>query len=242
MGKVQVISLLCVLVLVGICSAHIRLVHPVPRNQDTGIKGPYPCGPDAFWGAGQATTIVKPGVVTIKWEESINHIGAPFRIALSPGDDASYDKYILAAHIPHNDFWSTNYSFTMPKPYTLDVTIPDINCPKCSLQVLEIMTDKLSGQKATCCTYPDVPKGKEIANGTILCFSVYHTCANINIPGSIPVDKYVHTYKGPCGPFSAKQAAPWKQESTGDFALVDPNYAPGLKNTCPGWDRSACVF
>jgi len=242
MAKAQVISILCVLVFVGFSSAHIRLETPTPRSQETGIKGPYPCGNFPFFGTGQAITTIKPGPYTIRWGEAINHIGAPFRIALSPANDTLYDQYILYDHIPHNDQWGSQYSMDKPKPYELDIVIPDIDCPKCSLQMLEIMTDKLPQQKGTCCTYPNPPKGKEIATGTILCFSVYHTCANVIITGKTPVDQYVHKYVGPCGPYGMKQATQWTELSNGDWHLVNPNYIPNINNTCPGWDRNACTF
>jgi hypothetical protein len=92
-------------IFLGLCSmifAHFRLVNPVPRSSDPGIKS-YPCGPDAFFGAGQAVTTLKPGVMTLTWEETISHTGAPFQIAISVGNDNNYDKIVLVDHIPHND-------------------------------------------------------------------------------------------------------------------------------------------
>lgn len=126
----------------SLASAHTVLSFPQPRNKDSGIKGPYPCGTDTFWGPGQPITELKPGRVRVrpnfnsrainnfgifskKWcivfslhslflplwldgslsraaliwqvtfNETINHIGAPFRIALSIGDDLGFDEHIL---------------------------------------------------------------------------------------------------------------------------------------------------
>lgn len=104
--------------------SHFRLVYPTARNQESGIKD-YPCGSDSFFGSGQNITILKPGITTIRWEETISHAGAPFRIAISIEDDLKYDQFILVDHIPHNDQGSA--SFESPKPYEFNITIPNIN-------------------------------------------------------------------------------------------------------------------
>jgi hypothetical protein len=85
------------------------------------------------------------------------------------GDDDGYDNYVLLTHLPHPD----NAAGT---PYGLRfvVDIPDVNCPKCSLQALSMMTDKITG--GTCCEYPS-------SNSQTMCFSVYHSCANVVITG-----------------------------------------------------------
>jgi hypothetical protein len=104
--------------------AHMRWVHPIPRNSNTGIKK-YPCGDDGFWGSGQKVTTLQPGEQILKWEETINHKGAPFQIAISVGSDDHYQRMIVVDHIPHND--EGGGSFITPKPYSFKVTIPDIN-------------------------------------------------------------------------------------------------------------------
>lgn len=77
-------------------------------------------------------------------------------------------EHVLLTHIPHPD--NGKYSTYTIK---LVVDIPDINCEKCSLQLLSVMTDKIG--KGNCCSYPTDSANK--------CFSVYHTCANIKITG-----------------------------------------------------------
>jgi len=37
------------------------------------------------------------------FQENIFHKGAPYRIALSPGNDSHFDDYILLDHVPHYD-------------------------------------------------------------------------------------------------------------------------------------------
>lgn len=75
----------------------------------------------------------------------------------------------------------------------------DIDCPKCSLQIYNAMTD---GNTA-CCSYPTeefgVPK----------CGSVYHSCANIVITGSTPAVEYVHEAEHICGGYAPGNAKTW---------------------------------
>eukprot|EP01080_Neovahlkampfia_damariscottae_P003030 gene3030-5040_t len=174
------------------------LVHPAPRSSNTGIKS-YPCGGNAFWGQGQAITSLKPGEMIIKWEETISHKGSPFHIAISAENDNNYDKIILVDHIPHNDQGSA--SDANPKPYSFKITIPDINCTRCSLGVYNPMTDKIP--KGSCCPYP---------TGTDKCFSVYHSCSNIIITGKTPVAQYTHKYTGPTGPYT-QESGQWNYDT-----------------------------
>jgi hypothetical protein len=226
MGRIALL-----LFFVSLTYGHIRFGWPTARNQNTGIKGPYPCGPDPFWGNGQAHTVLNPGKVVITLQETINHIGAPFRIALSPNDDTHYDKYILLDDVPHNDKWG-NYGMDNPKPYTLELNIPDIDCPKCSLQVLEIMTDKIPHNQ--CCTYPN-------RTTDMVCPSVYHSCANVQILGKIPIPQFTYTYTGPCGPYT-QMSGTWLQNATTlAWYLANPNYVANLTNNCAGWKRNCAV-
>ncbi len=87
------------------------------------------------------------------WEESIEHRGSPWRFAISINDDSNYESHILLNHIPHNDGegprTSRNYLF-----YALTLEIPDIDCPSCSLQMINPMTDKISGGGT--CNFPGI--------------------------------------------------------------------------------------
>jgi hypothetical protein len=176
-----------IMVCVGSVLAHARWKYPVARSTDTGIKGPYPCGYESFFGPNQAvTTLTANSVVTLQWEETISHTGAPFRIALSYDDDSKYDKIVLFDHIPHND--QGGGDFSNPKGYSLNFTIPDISCSNCSLQLVNPMTDKIAA--GSCCSYPTVNSN--------YCVSVYHSCANIVIKGgSKTVQNFAASYTNP---------------------------------------------
>lgn len=172
-----------------------------------------------------------PGPLTIRWEETINHNGGGFRIAFSPVDDTQYDNFVLADHIPHHDLASSS------KFYDYVINIPNIDCPRCSIQVINPMTDSFQSG-TTCCTYPGSPLPSQPPPTTVRCASVYHTCANVRIHGTVPVNQYLHSYNGPCGPYNQNSAA-WvlNGSSTNEYFLSNPDYAAGLSNSCPQWKR-----
>lgn len=105
--------------------------------------------------------------------------------------------------------------------HAIEVEIPDIDCPKCSIQVLNIMTDKIGEQG---CTYPGQPGGwlklTQLihpllgAANTIACPSVYHTCANVIITGSIPAAEYTHELETICGPYAPGTALEWSLDNS----------------------------
>lgn len=156
MGLIRGTSLLLAIallfaILVPLCLAHSRWTSPASRNTASGIKGPYPCGNSALDGffAGQTVTDLAPGPVTLSFLDTVYHSGAPYRIALSIDDDSNYDRHLLLDQVPH-------YSASSPASYTATITIPNINCTRCSLQLISVMTDKLVNTPA-CCTYPQNP-------------------------------------------------------------------------------------
>jgi len=174
------------------CSFYLTLGHmrwrcPAPRSDSTGIKNPYPCGAQTGNWTGPVTRIA-PGLLTIYFEESISHKGAPFRIALSIVDDSNYDQHLLVDHIPHNDA-GPDPIYDNPstyKQYKLTVNIPNINCPRCSLSIVNPMTDKIPIGDS--CTYPLGPN---------MCRSVYHSCANVIITGTISPPNWDYEYNPP---------------------------------------------
>jgi len=165
---------------------HMRWKCPSPRAESTGIKT-YPCGAQTGNWTGPITTIT-PGILTVYFEESISHKGAPFRIALSIFDDSNYDQHVLVDHIPHNDA-GPDPIFNNPstyKQYKLTINIPNINCPRCTLSIVNPMTDKIPIGDS--CTYP---------TGANVCNSVYHSCANVIILGTINPPQWDYVYNPP---------------------------------------------
>ncbi|MSP24452.1 MAG: hypothetical protein EXR75_04675 [Myxococcales bacterium] len=122
-------------------SAHIKLTSPAPRyvytnsGQKTG-----PCGGGTV--TGEVTALKAGQDLTVNWDETVNHPGH-FRIALDldggndfPDPVSEKDKDVKGNVIAYvADGGGSKFSHTF--------TVPDVACTKCSLQVLQVMTDKL---------------------------------------------------------------------------------------------------
>lgn len=75
---------------------------------------------------------------------------------------------------------------TYTKTY-ITVMIPDVACERCSLQLMNPMTDKLPSNGMSNCTYdPECTT----CNDGVRCFSNYHSCANVRILGTKPRDEF----------------------------------------------------
>jgi hypothetical protein len=168
--------------LFSLTSAHVRLVCPVPLTADSGLKSGA-CG--AVADPGKPATQISPGLLPIVMEETVFHTGAPFRLALMSTDaiinSARADftptcTYVLLNHIPHK---STSTGSNL---YTITVEIPDVNCQNCALQLIQVMTDKISSNLPgrTSCTYNPSSTNSWTNNQ---CGSNYHSCAKISISG-----------------------------------------------------------
>jgi len=178
MSTALLVSVLLLSVSSG-ADAHARWSCPAPRDPSTGIKT-GPCGAQSGDFSGDMYEI-QPGPMTLVFEESIAHAGAPFTISLSREGEDVYDV-VLLAHIPHNDLNAPVYGVesTYTKTY-ITVEIPDVLCERCALQLLNPMTDKLAGNGMESCIYD--PDCSNCNNGKN-CFSNYHSCANVRINGT----------------------------------------------------------
>lgn len=210
-------------------SAHGRWKCPAPRDaldeygnhitfDNTGNKYAA-CGPQSGkWGFGEVTTL-SPGWTTLTWEESITHPGSPFRIAIL--DESETARVVLLDHIPHNDKSAPDRNDESTYvPYKISVNIPDIQCDKCSLQLLYVMTDKTVKCGTPVCYYnPDdaACKGSTDPNAATCagapnsnvcvaegeCFSNYHSCADVKLTGSQPLSAYPFDYQPVDWPYAS---------------------------------------
>jgi len=101
-----------------------------PRTNSTGLKEPAPCG-----GVARTSTpvVLQSGsTVNVQFEETINHPGY-FRISFSSASDSGFDENILVPNIP--EVPATRF-------YTQSITLPDIECSDCTLQLIQVMTDR----------------------------------------------------------------------------------------------------
>jgi hypothetical protein len=162
--------------------AHSRWACPKPRNPGTGIKqGPCGGGTSSNFAKDFDSNIpvIKPGPLRVKFEESIYHTGAPWRISLSQDGTDAGEPCILLDHIPHNDASRSpniedESTYT---PYYITINIPDVACERCSLHLANPMTDKIGSDGA--------PNGKGCTDPGS-CFSVYHSCTMpFKITGSV---------------------------------------------------------
>ena len=146
----------------GPANAHIELMSP-PTRTVMQKQGPCGLGPDDPRGPTKAT--FKPGeVVTITWKETVNHPGH-YRIALDEDgqdgffepaafDDKSGGPGVLVDGIADKDGGE----------YSQEVTLPNIECSNCVLQLIQMMTDK-----------PPYGDGNDL----------YYQCADIAIVGEV---------------------------------------------------------
>lgn len=121
--------------------AHIQLSFPLQRYTD---QKSGPCGRALNDGRGETVNVFTPGqTITVTWTETVNHPGH-FRIAFdADGQDAFYDP-------PTEDTCDTDMPILADciadtpggGESSFDITLPNIECENCTLQVIQVMTDK----------------------------------------------------------------------------------------------------
>jgi hypothetical protein len=112
--------------------AHVVLDDPM-RRYDEMKDGP--CGRGgAADGRTDRVTALDPGeTFTVTWTETIDHVGS-FRIAFDEDgdDDDDFDAEVLyGAEDPRNE---------SGRVWSADVTLPDLECGNCTLQLTQVMT------------------------------------------------------------------------------------------------------
>ena len=136
----------------GLAQAHIHLTQPQARTDSlTGDQKDQHCGVANQQRTTRVTTY-KPGeTITVNWMETINHPGY-YRIALQPDGqifgippagpnngfpiedrtgmtDPNNNSIVLKDRIPDGTLTTT-------------VTLPNMECTNCTLQFIQVMTDK----------------------------------------------------------------------------------------------------
>ena len=129
--------------------AHVSLDYPKSRyyvnnlaDQNKLKNGPCGASNDSRTTNDSLVTTLKPGdKITVRWRETVQHPGF-FRIAFDsdgqnftlPGSASNGDGVtILAEKIPDK-------SGANNLEYTYEVTLPNIECTKCTLQLVQVMT------------------------------------------------------------------------------------------------------
>jgi hypothetical protein len=124
----------------SIAAAHISLTAPTPRHAD---QKTGPCGL-ANSQRGANVTTLKPGSqLLVRWNETIQHPGH-FRISFdtngqrftipptATADTQTTDPLVIDDLIPD----------TSMAGYSLQITLPNVECNNCTLQLIQLMTDK----------------------------------------------------------------------------------------------------
>lgn len=164
----------------GLALAHIGLVSPESRYGRDVLKA-GPCGK----AGGQRTTdrvyLVKSGAtITVTWDEYINH-PAHYRVSFDDNGDDDFHEPTYngpTGTIDPGGFTADEYPTTLVDlipdkqggTYTQQVTLPDIACDNCTLQVIQVMYDK---PPYDCDTNPS-------------CNDVYHQCVDLVLSADGP--------------------------------------------------------
>ncbi|WP_437874385.1 SCE4755 family polysaccharide monooxygenase-like protein [Sorangium sp. So ce513] len=128
----------------GVSHAHITLTYPAPRNGLDGPQKTAPCGApnDA---RGNDVTVFEPGeTITVTWDETIDHPGH-FRIMFDDdGDDFPDPTNESDLCEPGVDPGCLLDGIADKRggSYAVQVTLPDIECDNCTLQLIQVMTDR----------------------------------------------------------------------------------------------------
>lgn len=117
-------------------AAHIALTSPPARHP---MQKEGPCGlVDSVRGT-NVTTFEAGQTITVEWDETVGHVGH-YRIAFDDNGDDVFKN-------PNNP--NDNFAFTLVEPiadkdgtqhYTQQVTLPNIECTSCTLQLMQVMT------------------------------------------------------------------------------------------------------
>jgi MYXO-CTERM domain-containing protein len=153
----------------SIAVAHIALTYPPPR---TTMLKQGPCGVAGSTRGTTVTTLAPGSTITVQWNETIDHPGH-YRISF----DMDGNDFVVPPTSTGSTEGMTNVikdlimdvqGGTVPRPYTFDITLPDMECNNCTLQVIQLMTDK--------------PPYTTDA----LSDDIYYQCADITLAASAP--------------------------------------------------------
>jgi hypothetical protein len=119
----------------------VRLDAPPPRYAATELKD-APCGTAANGPGDVRTTFESGQTIVVEWTETIDHPGW-FRIAFdADGDDGFLDPQYEGDVYNTPEVLLDEIMDGPGGPYSAQVTLPAVVCDTCTLQLLQVMTDK----------------------------------------------------------------------------------------------------
>jgi MYXO-CTERM domain-containing protein len=125
----------------SVAMAHIALTSPTPRYAQ--LKA-GPCGKGATDARTTKISTFEPGAkITVTWNETIGHPGH-YRIAFDPNGQSLFtDPSSFTDVAPRPGVLIDNIADkTGTQSYSQEITFPNIECNNCTLQVIQVMTDK----------------------------------------------------------------------------------------------------
>jgi hypothetical protein len=149
-------------------SAHIQLRAPLQRSSSL-KQGP--CGGSNGVRSANVCEFQPGATIVVAWDETVEHPGH-FRISFDQDgeddfvdpaafDDLDSDDSVLLDGIADRSTYGSD------RGYTQELVLPDVECDSCTLQVIQVMTDK-----------PPYGDGNDI----------YYQCADIVLSASAPAE------------------------------------------------------
>ena len=132
--------------------AHVELLDPMPRYSVTELKD-APCGRRGGVRTTDRITTFAPGsTITVRFSEYIDHPGH-YRIAFDVDGDDDFTDPICINNCDNADMeiaigsepWILLDGIEDRRGggvYEVQVTLPNVTCERCTLQVIQVMTDK----------------------------------------------------------------------------------------------------
>lgn len=144
------VAILCGSVFASPAGAHLGLDYPPSRHGHNVLKL-GPCGLGADQRGSNITTLESGAAIDIVWDEYVDHPGH-FRIAFDiDGEDDFVDPPCLSgcnSRDPVVELYSNDsvlldgIADTDGGRSSVRVTLPDVECDNCTLQVIQVMYDK----------------------------------------------------------------------------------------------------
>jgi len=133
----------------AVSQAHIDMIDPPPRHVGFDNQKTAPCGIAGSTRSGSPLTVAPGSQLTIKWDETVDHPGH-YRILFdedgtdfvvpangadicTPGEIGDTGVHCLADNIPDQ---------AGAPDYEMTVTLPDVVCDNCTIQLIQWMSDK----------------------------------------------------------------------------------------------------
>jgi hypothetical protein len=122
-------------------SAHLDLVSPVSRYGPDVLKT-GPCGVDGGERSDNISVFEPGETIEIQWVEYVQHPGH-YRIAFDDdGHDDFVDPRTMTEMYSNEAVLLDGIEDTRESGYGVEITLPDVTCDNCTLQVIQVMYDK----------------------------------------------------------------------------------------------------